>query len=104
MGPDGNLWFSDRNGAVGRITPGGAGTRFTSGLNPGSAVRSIALGPDGNRWFSDSGTTRAVRMIDPTTQAISEFSLPAGSMPLGIVAGRTGTSGSPTAARRRRSG
>jgi streptogramin lyase len=41
-GPDGNLWFSDRNGAVGEITIGGTVTRFTGGLNAGSAVRSIA--------------------------------------------------------------
>jgi streptogramin lyase len=46
-GPDGNLWFSDRNGAVGQITPGGTVTRFTSGLNPRSAVRSIAMGRSG---------------------------------------------------------
>src|SRR3954463_4774409 len=51
-GPDGNLWFSDRNGAVGQITTSGTVTRFTSGLNPGSAVRSIAMGADGNMWFS----------------------------------------------------
>jgi streptogramin lyase len=91
-GPDGNLWFSDRNGAVGRITTGGTVTEFTSGLNPGSAVRSIAMGPDGNMWFSDPGTTRAIGMIDPTTHAISEFSsgLNAGSMPLGIAAGPDG--------------
>ena len=30
-GPDGNLWFSDRSGAVGRITTGGAVTEFTAG-------------------------------------------------------------------------
>jgi virginiamycin B lyase len=89
-GPDGNLWFSDRNGAVGRITTGGTVTRFTSGLNPGSAVSSIAMGPDGNMWFSDPGTTRAVGMIDPTTHAISEFGLPAGSMPLWIAVGPDG--------------
>jgi streptogramin lyase len=91
-GPDGNLWFSDRNGAVGRITTGGTVTEFKSGLNPGSAVRSIAMGPDGNMWFSDPGTTRAVGMIDPVTLAISEFStgLNAGSMPLGIAAGPDG--------------
>jgi virginiamycin B lyase len=89
-GSDGNLWFSDRNGAVGRITTGGTVTEFTSGLNPGSAVRSIAMGPDGNMWVSDPGTTRAVGMIDPTTHAISEFGLPAGSMPLGIAAGPDG--------------
>ena len=91
-GPDGNLWFSDRNGAVGRITPAGVVTRFTSGLNPGSAVRSIAMGADGNMWFSDPGTTRAIGMINPFTQVISEFSagLNAGSMPLGIAAGPDG--------------
>src|SRR3954462_15729811 len=81
-GPDGNLWFSDRNGAVGRVTTDGTVTRFTTGLNPGSAVRSIAMGADGNLWFSAPGTPRAVGMIAPATQAISEFSLPAGSMPL----------------------
>jgi virginiamycin B lyase len=91
-GSDGNLWFSDRSGAVGRITTGGTITEFSSGLNPGSAVRSIAMGPDGNMWFSDPGTTRAVGMINPTTHAISEFSsgLNAGSMPLGIAAGPDG--------------
>jgi streptogramin lyase len=57
-GPDGNLWFSDRGspgvaGSVGQITTGGTVTRFTSGLNPGSAVRSIVMGADGNMWFSD---------------------------------------------------
>ena len=88
-GSDGNLWFSDRNGAVGRVATNGTITRFTSGLNPGSAVRSIAMGRDGNMWFSDPGTTRAVGVINPSTQAISEFSagLNAGSMPLGIAAG-----------------
>ena len=91
-GSDGNLWFSDRSGAVGRITTAGTITEFSSGLNPGSAVRSIAMGPDGNMWFSDPGTTRAVGMINPTTHAISEFSvgLNAGSMPLGIAAGPDG--------------
>jgi virginiamycin B lyase len=91
-GSDGNLWFSDRNGAVGQITTGGTVTEFTTGLNPGSAVRSIAMGPDGNMWFSDPGTTRAVGTIDPTTHAMSEFSsgLNAGSMPLGIAAGPDG--------------
>src|SRR5207342_683265 len=45
-GPDGNLWFSDRNGSVGRATIAGVVTRFTVGLNLGSAVRSIAMGPE----------------------------------------------------------
>src|SRR5213593_2845188 len=86
-GPDGNLWFSDRNGTVGQITTSGTVARFTSGLNPGSAVRSIAMGADGNLWFSDPGATRAIGMIDPSTHAISEFRLAESSMPLGIAAG-----------------
>jgi streptogramin lyase len=91
-GPDGNLWFSDRAGAIGRITPGGTITEFSSGLNPGASDQSIAMGPDGNMWFSDNGTTKAVGMINPTTHAISEFSsgLNAGSFPLGIAAGPDG--------------
>lgn len=91
-GPDGNLWFTDRAGAIGRITTGGAITRFTAGLNTGSQPFSIALGPDGNMWFTDGGTTAAIGMINPTTQAISEFStgLNAGSVPAGIALGPDG--------------
>ena len=89
-GPDGNLYFSDRTGSVGQVTTGGTVARFTTGLNPGSAVRSIAMGTDGNMWFSDPGTTRAIGMFNPTTHASSEFSLPASSMPLGIAPGPDG--------------
>ena len=37
-GPDGNLWFTDQGTtkAIGRITPAGAITEFSSGLNAGS--------------------------------------------------------------------
>jgi streptogramin lyase len=91
-GPDGNLWFSDRAGAVGRITTAGVITEFSSGLNPGASDQSIAMGPDGNMWFSDNGTTRAIGMINPTTHVISEFSsgLNTGSLPLGIAMGPDG--------------
>src|SRR5262249_4217680 len=88
-GPDGNLWFTDRAGAIGRITTAGVVTRFTAGLNTGAQPFSIALGPDGNMWFTDGGTTAAIGMIDPSTQAISEFStgLNPGSVPAGIALG-----------------
>src|ERR1041384_2605450 len=62
-GPDGNLWFTDRAGAIGRITTAGVITRFTAGLNPGAQPFSIALGPDGNMWFTDGGTTAAIGTI-----------------------------------------
>ena len=91
-GSDGNLWFSDRSGAVGRITTAGVISEFSAGLNAGASDQSMAMGSDGNMWFSDNGTTRAIGMIDPATQAISEFSsgLNVGSLPLGIAAGPDG--------------
>ena len=91
-GSDGNLWFSDRSGAVGRITTTGTISEFSTGLNVGASDQSMAMGADGNMWFSDNGTTKAVGMINPTTSAISEFStgLNAGSLPLGIAAGPDG--------------
>jgi streptogramin lyase len=93
LGAVGDLWFSDRSGAIGRITPGGVITEFTSGLNPGSSDPSIVAGPDGNLWFSDNGTTKAIGTIIPTTQAISEFSsgLTPESFPIGIAAGPDAT-------------
>jgi streptogramin lyase len=92
--PDGNLWFTDRAGAIGRITTVGAITRFGTGngLNTGSQPFSMAVGPDGNLWFSDAGTTSAIGMIDPATQTITEFStgLNPGSKPAGIALGPDG--------------
>jgi len=91
-GSDGNLWFTDRAGAIGRITTDGVITRFTAGLNTGAQPFSIAQGPDGNMWFTDGGTTPAIGTIDPHTQAISEFSsgLNVGSVPAGIALGPDG--------------
>jgi virginiamycin B lyase len=55
--PDGNLWFSDStigfNGlhwAIGRMTPAGAFSWFSQGLDPES-VGDLAVGSDGNVWF-----------------------------------------------------
>ena len=48
-GPDGNLWFTDPTGGIGRLTPSGASTCFALGYlaNP----TGIVAGPDGNLWF-----------------------------------------------------
>jgi streptogramin lyase len=91
-GIDGNLWFTDRAGKIGRITTSGVITEFSSGLNAGSQPFSIALGPDGNMWFTDAGTASAIGMIDPRTDAIAEFSsgLNPGSKPAGITLGPDG--------------
>lgn len=91
-GSDGSLWFTDRAGAIGRITTAGGITRFMVGLNPGSQPFSLAIGPDGNMWFTDAGTTSAIGMIDPRTQVVTEFStgLNPGSKPAGIALGPDG--------------
>ncbi len=59
-GPDGNLWFTENvpfrsDGgviAIGRITPRGKVTRFTTGLSRNSEPLDIVAGLDGNLWFT----------------------------------------------------
>ena len=75
-GADGNLWFTDpgTTKAVGRITPAGTITEFSTGLNTGSFPVGIAAGPDGNLWFTDgSRTTPAIGRVTPGG-TITEFS------------------------------
>ncbi|HEY0279598.1 MAG TPA: hypothetical protein VGC32_15140 [Solirubrobacterales bacterium] len=93
-GPDDNLWFVDA-GAIGRITPGGQVTEFTSGLNPGSVPHAIISGPGGNLWFTDVGTTKALGEVTPGG-AITEFDagthgLAPGAVPYDLTAGPDGS-------------
>jgi streptogramin lyase len=60
-GPDGNLWFTDGAGEIGRITPSGAITAFPV---PDGAW-GITAGPDGNLWFTEEGGGKIGRI---TTQ------------------------------------
>ena len=55
-GPDGNVWFVDdgTTKAIGKITPSGTITEYTSGLTHGTP-NDITLGPDGNLWFTETG-------------------------------------------------
>jgi uncharacterized repeat protein (TIGR01451 family) len=77
--------------AIGRITPAGAITEFSGGLNPGSAPGDIAPGADGDLWFTDHGTTPAIGRITPAG-VITEFAngLNAMSGPGAIAAGPDG--------------
>jgi hypothetical protein len=90
-GPDGNIWFTDSSGAVGKITTNGAITEYTSGLNSGSIPEDLAAGPDGNLWFTDQGTTKAIGKIT-TSGNITEYGadLPTGSKPQFIAEGPDG--------------
>jgi hypothetical protein len=58
-GPDGNVWFTDGDGSVGRVTPQGAVTSFPT---PNSSPNSIAAGPDGNLWFTEVDGNRIGRL------------------------------------------
>jgi len=77
--------------AIGRITPAGKITEFSSGLNSAALPLGITEGPDGNLWFTDIGHTPAIGRITPTGE-ITEFStgLDASAFPILIAAGLDG--------------
>ena len=53
VGPDGNLWFAETNGRIGKVTPAGEITEFLLPRKNYFLLR-ITAGPDGNVWFSGS--------------------------------------------------
>jgi virginiamycin B lyase len=53
VGPDGNVWFTEQIGKIGRITPTGTISEFTIPTID-SIPGSIAAGPDGNLWFTEN--------------------------------------------------
>lgn len=72
-GPDGNIWFIDSGGDVGKITPTGAVTLFQTAEHANVGMTSIGTGPDGNVWFSTEPST--IARITPSG-AVSRFTLP----------------------------
>jgi streptogramin lyase len=82
--PSGNIWFTDNvTPAVGFFNPTSGQITYPqdAGLNPGSKPTFIVADPTGTIWFTDAGTTPAIGMIDPKTETIHEYALPAGSAP-----------------------
>lgn len=79
-GPDGNLWFTDEKGYIGRMTTGGALTKFAfADYASGSFPSGIIAGKDGNLWFTfgpfnGSAPTGIGRIT--TSGVITEFSDP----------------------------
>lgn len=51
-GRDGNIWFTEYAGAIGKITPSGKVTEYGGSLD---SPDGIAAGPDGNMWFVEQG-------------------------------------------------
>lgn len=89
VGPDGNIWFTEQIGKIGRLNVGtGVITEFTI-PTPDSIPGSITAGPDGNIWFTENNTHKIGR-ITPAG-VINEIPIPtAGGRPVGIAAGSDG--------------
>jgi len=86
-GPDGNLWFAEYGGNIGRITLGGQITEFPIPTLPGVAPphpTEIISGPGGDLWFLDEGDGKVGR-VTPQGQ-ITEFSVPGNPYAVGSIA------------------
>ena len=90
-GPDGNMWFTDSGAhpAIGRITPSGQITLFTTDLEAGAALGAIAMGPDGNMWFTQAGAHPAIGRVT-SSGTITLFRSALSHAPEGIAAGPEG--------------
>jgi streptogramin lyase len=88
-GPDGNLWFTDPDG-IGKVTPSGAVTEYSTGITPGANPLGIAAGPDGNLWFTEYLGSRIGKIT--TSGTVTEYStgITPASRPSSIAAGPDG--------------
>jgi streptogramin lyase len=83
-GPDGNLWFTEFNIGIGRITPQGVITEYAA-FSP----QDITAGPDGNLWFTSQNGNTIGRIT--ITGDETEYPIPTpASYPYGITAGPDG--------------
>jgi streptogramin lyase len=93
-GPDGNLWFTERNAsdnpAIGRLTPGGTFTEFSVGSTLFTQSGSITAGKDGALWFTDPGYPTSVDRITTTGTVTGSDAPDAVDATRGIVMGGDG--------------
>ncbi len=87
---DGNLWFTEQIGRIGRIDTAGRVTELAN-TGVGSNLRGITRGPAGdcNLYVADRGQDCIVK-VNATGQIANIFFLAIGSTPTGIVAGPDG--------------
>jgi hypothetical protein len=90
-GPDGNLWFTERDGnKIGEINPTTHAIKEFSTPTANPSPWSITTGPDGNLWFPEFAAGQ-IGMINPTTHAVTELPIPyTNAAPKGITAGPDG--------------
>jgi hypothetical protein len=87
-GPDGNVWFTEYSGnRIGRITPAGIVTEFSTGI-AGATPGRVAAGPDGNLWFTGFNGIGRITPLGVVTEFSAGITLNAG--PGGITAGPDG--------------
>lgn len=60
VGPDGNVWFAEEAGKIGRLTLDGALTEFR--IPSRNRAFSVVVGPDGNLWFAETYGRQIGRM------------------------------------------
>ena len=85
-GPDGNVWFAETRGAIGKITPAGILTEYA--VPDGGRPFVINVGPDGALWFTESENNQIGRIT--TSGVITTYPFPDGSGPTGVVSGPDG--------------
>lgn len=86
-GPGGDLWAISDSPATGygnavlKIDPssGSVLATYSSGIPAGAVLTAITVGADGNLWFPEAGAAGAqgIGQLDPTTGAITSYTLPA---------------------------
>ncbi|MBI1779002.1 MAG: lyase [Proteobacteria bacterium] len=76
--PGGPVWYTaQRDGALGKLDPATGKTEHIA-LGKGSAPHGVIIGPDGAPWVTDGGQNAIVR-VDPKTNEVKVWRLPAGS-------------------------
>lgn len=74
---DGGIWYTGQNvGALGYLDVNTGATRHIP-LGPNSAPHGVILGPDNAPWITDGGQNAIVR-VDPATDKVDVYPLPAG--------------------------
>jgi streptogramin lyase len=80
-GADGNLWFTEEPGRIGRMHPNGTYTEFA--VTTGSKPLQIVVGPDNNLWFVEPAASKIGRIT--TAGVTKEFDLVMGCTAVGFI-------------------
>lgn len=75
--PDGRVWWTAQGmAALGVLDPRTGESRLIP-LGPGSAPHGVIVGPDGAPWITNGGSANSIVRVDPVTEEVRSFPLPA---------------------------